>query len=194
VAVLSERTLQQLIDDVAARTPAPGGGSVAAWTCAFAAALIEMSATFTMARPDHANRRERMLQIRVRVRSLRDTATELGERELHAYEPVLEALRLPQDDPDRAGRLERALSESAETPLELARVAAEIASLALEVARTATPHLRGDATAGLLLAESACQAAGRLVAINLASHRDDPRHAETEELTRRASSLRDAVL
>jgi len=39
-------TLAQFLERLAARTPAPGGGSVAAVTCAMAAGLVEMAAAF----------------------------------------------------------------------------------------------------------------------------------------------------
>ncbi|MGL1400167.1 cyclodeaminase/cyclohydrolase family protein, partial [Vibrio parahaemolyticus] len=38
--------MTDLLGAVASRTPAPGGGSSAAWTCGLAAALVEMAAAF----------------------------------------------------------------------------------------------------------------------------------------------------
>jgi methenyltetrahydrofolate cyclohydrolase len=179
---------------VAAATPAPGGGCAAAWTCALAASLVQMTATFTIRRPEHHDLHQRMAEIEARAGALRGRATELGEQELHAYEPVLAALRLPQEDPRRARAIEAALSEAAETPLALTRVGTEVAALALEAVRTGTTHLRGDAIAGVLLAEGACQAAARLVALNLAGHPGDERLAELTQLTERAAAIRAAVL
>ena len=105
-----------------------------------------------------------MGQIATRARSLRERAIELAQRELHAYEPVLAVLQMPKADPDRAAKLDAALSEAAESPLALARVCAEVTALALEASRGGSPHLRGDALAGLLIAEGAMpggRAAGR---------------------------------
>ena len=59
---------------------------------------------------------------------------ELGERELSAYEPVLEAFALDAGDPDREARLRAALSDAADSPLEIARAAAVVASLGAELA------------------------------------------------------------
>jgi len=44
-------SVAQLLDDLAARTPAPGGGAAAALTCAMAAALVEMATSFASATP-----------------------------------------------------------------------------------------------------------------------------------------------
>ncbi|MGI8863528.1 MAG: hypothetical protein ACR2JH_03880, partial [Solirubrobacteraceae bacterium] len=59
---------------------------------------------------------------------------------------------------------------------------------------SATRHLRGDAIAGLLLAEGAAQAAARLAQINLAGRPEDERLTELSELTTRSAKLRDEVL
>jgi methenyltetrahydrofolate cyclohydrolase len=194
MGALADRPLQELLTDVAAPSPAPGGGCSAGWTCALAAGLVEMTAAFTLARPERADRHQRMSQIAARASSLRERATELAERELHAYAPVLAALRAPQDDPDRAGALDAALAQAAETPLAIARVAADVAVLAIEASRTGTPHLHGDALAGVLLAEGACQAAARLAEINLSERPHDERLRELRELTRGAAAIRAEVL
>ncbi len=153
----ADRTLQELLDEVAARTPAPGGGSTAAWATALAAALVEMAASFSD-RPDTA----------ARAGELRSTALELAEHELTAYEPVLEAMRLPRDDRTRAEQLDWALSQAADSPREIARAAGEVAELANELVRDGNRTLEGDANTAALLAEAAGKAAARLTEINLA--------------------------
>jgi formiminotetrahydrofolate cyclodeaminase len=125
---------------------------------------------------------------------LRERLLELGERELHAYAPVLEAFALDAGDPDREERLREALSAAADSPLAIARAAAAAASLAAELAVTGNAHLTGDAITGTLLAEAACASAARLVAINLARVPSDPRLDEAAELTRQASAARAKAL
>jgi formiminotetrahydrofolate cyclodeaminase len=191
---LIDHPLRELLSDVAAPTPAPGGGSCSGWTCALAAGLVEMTAAFTLGHSEHEDRHERMAQIASRASALRDRASELAEQELHAYEPVLVAMRLPPDDPERPVQIDAALGQAAETPLALARVGAELAALALEASQTGTRHLRGDALAGLLLAEGACQAAAALVALNLSGRPQDARLAELAELTRQAAAARAQAL
>jgi methenyltetrahydrofolate cyclohydrolase len=166
---------------VAARTPAPGGGASAAWACAVAAALVEMAANFTPDREDTAHR----------ARELRTRSLELAEDELHAYEPVLDAIRLPRQDPDREDRIRAAQLEAAGPPLAIANAAAELAELATALATTGNPNLAGDAITGALLAEAAAQAAARLVQINLG---DNPLVREATELARRARSAREEAL
>jgi formiminotetrahydrofolate cyclodeaminase len=149
-----------------------------------------MAAAFGQKRPEPAPARARLGEIGGRAHELRALALELGERELRSYEPVLTALRLPEDDPERADRLNAALSDAANAPLAVARAAAEVAALAQEAATLGSSHLLGDAHAGLLFAEAACQAAAGLVVINLQPHPDDGRRAEALELALRAAGVR----
>ncbi len=126
-----------------------------------------------------------------RAGDLRARALELAEIELHAYEPVLEALRLPRDDPARADRVQDARDAASQSPLAIARVGAELAGLAADLARTGNQNLAGDAIAGALLAEASAQAAARLVAINLS---EGPAVSEATEFARRALKARGEAL
>jgi formiminotetrahydrofolate cyclodeaminase len=171
--VVRDQSLGELLDGVAARTAAPGGGTAAASACALAAALAEMAARFA---PDG------MAAEAARAAELREQSLELAERELRAYEPVLEALRSSPDDP-----------RAADSPLALARVAAELAELAVSVSRRGNPSLRGDAITAVLLAEAACGAAATLVRINLSGQPEDVRRYEAYDLGRRALSAREEV-
>jgi methenyltetrahydrofolate cyclohydrolase len=113
---------------------------------------------------------------------LRAQALALAERELTSYAPVLEASRLPKDDPTRTERLDQALSDAANPPLEIARVAAEVEQRATDLATRGNRSLEGDANAAAELAGAARRAAARLVEINLSAHTDDPRATEATQL------------
>jgi formiminotetrahydrofolate cyclodeaminase len=183
VAPSAELSLGELLSALAERSPAPGAGSAAAWAGALAAALLEMTAAFSGV--DDALGRGRVVRAQLLAH---------GEEELASYEPVLAAERLDASDPSREQRLRDALSGACEAPLAIAKAAAEVAELAAEVAARATRALEGDAIAGVLLAEAACQSAARLVEINLHGRTDDPRLAEAARLRDRAHAARERVL
>jgi formiminotetrahydrofolate cyclodeaminase len=126
-----------------------------------------------------------------RADELRARALELAEIELYAYAPVLEALRLPRNDPERADLVDAARTEASKSPLEVARIAADAAELAAELVTAGNPNLTGDALAGALLAEAAAQASARLVAINLI---DGPMVDQAAELARQARAARERAL
>ena len=116
-----------------------------------------------------------------RAAGLRARLLELAEVELHAYEPVLEAMRLPRDDPTRAARLSVARAQAALSPLEIARAGHEVAALAAELVRSGNRNLEGDTNTGRLLAKAACRAAARLVELDLDDD-SDPRVTEARQL------------
>jgi methenyltetrahydrofolate cyclohydrolase len=190
----ADQPLHDLLDAVAAQRPTPGGGCSAAWSGAMSASLVEMAASFTLARPKYAGIHHRMADVRRDANTLRRELVELGERDAEVgYEAVLAALRLPEKHPMRERRLEEARSEASEVPLAIAEATASVAELATEAARTGSLHLKGDAITAALLAEAASRAAGRLVEINLIG-REDERLGRVTEANRRASAARDEAL
>jgi formiminotetrahydrofolate cyclodeaminase len=134
-----------------------------------------------------------MADVRREAKLLRRRLLELAEADAEAYEPVILALRMPEQHPERRARLEEARSKAAEVPLETAEATATLAGLAAETARVGNIHLTGDAVTGAVLAEAACRSAAQLVEINLAGH-DDPRPARAGDAVRRASAARDDAL
>jgi formiminotetrahydrofolate cyclodeaminase len=125
-----------------------------------------------------------------RAAELRAQLLAAGERELRSYAPVLEAQRLPSNDPSRRERITTALTEASEAPLAIARAGAEVSELAAALARAGNPSVTGDAIAGAVLGEAATRAAARLVEINLGD-RGPP---ELPELIGRAAAARELAL
>jgi methenyltetrahydrofolate cyclohydrolase len=151
-------TLAGFLDQLAARTPAPGGGSVASIVCAMAAGLVEMASAFDAS--------GMLDQVGARAHELRGKAARLAEADGRAYAGVLEALRMPAG-PERTGRLDEAVSGAIECPMELLEIAAEVATLAADVAARGNRNLEGDAITGALLAEAAARSAATLAQLNV---------------------------
>ena len=163
--------LASLLDDVASEAPAPGGGSVSALAVALAAGLTAMAARLSVGHWDEA------AAVVEQADALRSHAAPLAPADARAYEEVLTALRLPKhlEPVVREAAMENALSRAADIPLEIARAGAEVAVLAADTAEHGNPNLRGDATAGALIAAAATRAAANLVEINLAGSPTDER-------------------
>jgi formiminotetrahydrofolate cyclodeaminase len=194
-ATLANSSLGDVLDRLAARTPAPGGGSAAALACATAAALVEMAASFADGPPAVGSGAGSRTAGRTASRggALRARALELADADQDSYAPVLDAVRLAADDPARPRALAAALSGAAEVPLQIARVGAEVAALAAALAADGSPHLTGDAVTAALLAEGACAAGAALVAINL-SGAVDARPTEAAQLLAEATAARQQAL
>jgi formiminotetrahydrofolate cyclodeaminase len=190
---LADATVAELLERLAAKTPAPGGGTAAALAGATAAALTEMAAAYALTRA--GGDPEEMTASRYRAAALRARLLELAEGDLGAYEPVLEALALERSDRRRAEALSTALSEAAEVPLEIAAGSAEVAELAAASAQApGNEPLAGDAGAAVLIAEAATRAAAALVELNLERSPEDPRLQRAAALAQRAWEARESVL
>ena len=188
MANLPRQPIGELLDDFGSASPAPGGGSAAALACALGAGLVEMAARIELRRGDGGgDQNEAELD---RVAGLRVRALALAEAELSGYAPVLEARRLPAGDPSRATRLENALDQASQGPLEIAESAAEVAELGERVARAADPAVRGDAVTGVVLAEAAATAAAALVGVNLADRPGAAMAQRARDAAGRAGSAR----
>jgi len=172
----ADRPLRDVLSELAARQPGPGGGASAAWACALGAGLVEMAASFGD-----------LDAIGDEARELRGRALELAERDGEGYAPVLEALRMDRSDPARAQRLADALSAAADAPLQIALASARVAEIAAAVVRDGTLHLRGDAAAARAIAAGACEAAAGLVEIDVGGRvPPDPRVEQVRDAVRRA--------
>jgi methenyltetrahydrofolate cyclohydrolase len=171
-----DQPVRGFLDQLAARTPTPGGGGAAAVTGALAAGLVAMAARFSEKRLPEAG------DLADQADELRRRAADLVDLDARAYQAVLEALRLPREAGQRRETERRqALLGAAMVPLEIAEIGARVAQLAVQVAEAGNPNLRGDAVTGALLAAASARSAACLVDINVGLGGLEP------ELSRRAA-------
>ena len=158
-----DQPVGQFLDQVAARSPAPGGGGATAMTAALAAGLVAMAARFSAAQlPDAEDLAARADQLRCR-------AAELVAEDAQAYGRVLDAFALPRDAEGVRDRLVReALERAAAVPHEMTEIAAQVAAMAARVAGAGNPNLRGDSVSAAILAAASARSAACLVDINVA--------------------------
>jgi formiminotetrahydrofolate cyclodeaminase len=173
-----EKTLAGFLDEVAAETPAPGGGSAAAVVVSMAAGLVAMVARISGKQWDGAGGAV------AQAEALRARVTPLAQEDAEAYETVLTALRMPKDlEPEvRNNLIGDALSRAADVPLRIAEAAADVAELAADAAECGNPTPRADAVAAAILAEAAACVCANFVAINLATTETDERIGRAREL------------
>ncbi len=161
-------TVADLLDQLAARTPAPWGGAAAALTCAMAAALVEMATSFASA--------QGLESVHERACRIREEVSDLAYADGRAYGVVLEALRMEPGEA-RTHSLDEAVAGAIGVPMRVLELASEVAILAADVAETGNRNLEGDALAGSLLAEAAARSAATLAQLNASML---SRHAVTD--------------
>jgi methenyltetrahydrofolate cyclohydrolase len=179
----TDLAFEELLDTIAAETPAPGGGSVAAFVTEMAASLAAMAARFARDWDEAAG-------AVAQAETLRHRAAPLAGEDAVAYENVLTALRMPKElEPEvRNTLIGETLSRAADVPLEIAECAASVAELAAEIAVCGNPNLRGDAAAAAILASSAARVAANLVEINLSTVEGDDRVERARAIVKSAEA------
>lgn len=89
-----------------------------------------------------------------------------------SYARVVEALRRPREDPERAGAVAGALRGAAQSAAEAMAAAAEVARLAARLARVGPRRLRHDAATAAVLAGAAARGASWMVRANTEAMED----------------------
>jgi len=175
-----DKSLAAFLDDLAAREQAPGGGSAAALTVAFAAGLVAMVARSS--RDVWAD----APGVAAQALTLQDRASALTHSDAEAWSEALDALRAAADptapDADQNGQrrdfaLEQKLERAAAVPLEIAEIGADTALLAAQAGVHGDLAYRADATAAAALAAGGARAAAHLVEVNLGIRAGDARLA-----------------
>jgi glutamate formiminotransferase / formiminotetrahydrofolate cyclodeaminase len=165
---LEKLTVEEFLGRVAARTPTPGGGSVAAIAGAMGAALGEMVAAYST--PAKQIPSPSLASLTKELTEGRGTFQELANADTDAYEAVRTARRdqkTKPNDPTAQQTVLDALRHAAEVPLTTARLARRLQGQ-LEAQREQTnPALGSDLISALSLLRAAADSALANVSINL---------------------------
>ena len=158
---LHAQSLADFLDTVAAATPIPAGGTVAALVGALAASLGIMGARLSRQRGVE----RRLSEICRRLR-------ELMQADGDAYQRFIQATRLAKTDRTRPSVLSSALHLATEIPLEIAELATKAGALLHACSAGVKPRVRSDLTVGLVLAMAAADAGRHTVAENIKAQHD----------------------
>ncbi len=146
----ADSTIKKYIKDLGAKIPAPGGGSVAAFSAAFAASLLKMACLFTLGKEKYKKSGPRIRKIYARLSVLAERAVFLADEDIRAY---------------RSKDMDKAVS----VPVEVALLSFELVKLAMEVLRIGNKNLSSDALLAGLLADDSFIAALNYAEINLST-------------------------
>ncbi|MDD5449963.1 MAG: cyclodeaminase/cyclohydrolase family protein [Candidatus Omnitrophica bacterium] len=163
--------IEKYLDDLAARLPAPGGGSSAAMSGAMATALISMVLNFTVGNERYKAFEETAGELLARSEALRKNFMKFFEEDVHGYDLVSKAYKLPKvTDAEiikRKQAVKEALKQATLTPLHVCQNSAEAIRLLPELARSANRNLICDVEVSVRLLEAAFYSARINVLMNL---------------------------
>lgn len=186
----------------ASESPAPGGGSVAAYMGALAAALGTMVANLSAHKPGWDDRWKEFSDLAEEGQHALDHFLHLVDADTEAFNDIMAAIGMPkgteEERRERAAALEAATLHAAELPLDTAKRACSLFPWLEEVARQGNPASASDAGVAALAATAAVRGAALNVRINAVGLADKERAqqliAESQQLEAAALAAQDSVL
>ncbi len=170
---------------VAASTPAPGGGSVAAYCGVLGASLGQMVCNLTIGKQKYAEAEPRLREVKSDLERLSARMRELIAEDAASFEAVLRAYRLPKETDaqkdERTAQIQIALRGAVDVPFETAQHGFEVLRLLGELADIGNPNALSDVAVGAQLAQAAVRGASYNVGANLDSITDRESAKRTRE-------------
>ena len=173
---MSDRSVNEFLDELASSAPAPGGGAVAALAGALAAALVSMVAHLTQGKKDYEAVQGPVSQLLEQSEQLRGRLAALMGDDYDAFMRLSHAMKLPRGSDDektvRTSALQAALKDAAAVPLQIAEASADTMQLCRPIAEVGNKNAVSDAGVAVLMAEAGLRSAALNVLINLALIKD----------------------
>ena len=148
-----KESIETYLNDLAARKPAPGGGSAAALNAAIGAALMSMAANYT----------EGAKGILKKTEGARKRLQALIDADIEAYGKLSRSMKECKDP----AKLDIFYKEAVKPPYEVCKISAECLKLCEELAKCANKNLITDVAIAAICLEGAFFAAKYNVYINL---------------------------
>jgi formiminotetrahydrofolate cyclodeaminase len=165
-------SLKQYLDDLAAKLPAPGGGSAAAFTAAIGASLISMVVNFTLGKPKYTQYESELKDILSKSENLREEFLNLADLDVMAYQS-------------------KNIGDALDIPFIVCRLCFEGANLCPNLIKKGNINLISDVAVAAVLLESAFSSAYFNVEINLKSLGDKKLTQKIrKELVRKEKAIR----
>ena len=189
------------IEELAAPTPTPGGGSAAAYAGAMGAGLVAMVAGLTIGKKKYADVEAEMQAVRVVAENLRKELTQAVDDDASAFEALMGTFKLPKGtDVEKAARstaIVKATLNAAHIPLHVSEQVLKVMDLAFKCVKNGNANAMSDAMSGFALCRAALTAAGYNVRININSLEDrsagEKMLAELTKIEAKADALENEI-
>ena len=169
--------VDSFLSELASKSPAPGGGSVAALAGGMGAALSSMVCNLTIGKEKYADVQKEIKDVLKKSESLRKRLTELIDEDTDAFNDVIKAFKMPKETEKQKEARSKAIQEgyksAAKVPLETARTCEQIMDVAKVVAEKGNKNSITDAAVSALMAKVGVKSAILNVKINLGSIKDE---------------------
>ena len=164
--------VEPFVEQLAAPTAAPGGGSASAATGAMAAALGCMVAGMSRGKKAYLQYEAQLSDAIARLTQIREDLKAAIDADAASFSDVMAAFKKAKDHPAAQAEVDAAMRRATEIPLKVAEQAHETGKI-LEALRPITnPRMASDIAVGIGLAKAAMDGALANVEINLADMSD----------------------
>jgi formiminotetrahydrofolate cyclodeaminase len=174
--MIKEQSIEVFLEQLAAKTSTPGGGSAAAIMGAMGAALASMVVNFTIGRKGSEAVDAQMRALLAESERMRGDLTDMIRADVEAFDAVMAAYGMPKDSEEqkerRSAAIQAALKTATDVPLSCAQRCAELIRLVRPVAEHGNRNVISDAGVAVLAAEAALRSAALNVYVNLGSLKD----------------------
>jgi glutamate formiminotransferase / formiminotetrahydrofolate cyclodeaminase len=183
--------VEPFIEQLAAPTATPGGGSAAAASGAMAAGLASMVASMSRGKKAYVQYETQLSEAIARLGQLREELKAAIDADAESYNVVMKAYKSAKSS-DAAGSdgdaaISSALKQATSVPLGVAEKVVEVAEIATKLKPITNPNMKSDLTTAIALGRAALDGALANVEINLDSLKDEKFVAVTR---RRAAAMK----
>jgi len=182
--------IEPFIEQLAAPTATPGGGSAAAASGAMAAGLVTMVASMSRGKKAYAQYERQLSEAISRLSQLRDELKTAIDADAESYQSVMAAYKKSKESASADGVIDAALRLATSVPLGVAERAREVLQLAKNLRPVTNPNMKSDLATAEALARAAVEGALANVDINLKSLKDPEFAAQVKK---QAEALRAAT-
>jgi glutamate formiminotransferase/formiminotetrahydrofolate cyclodeaminase len=169
--LLTGLSLAGFSEELASDSPAPGGGSAAAYAGALAASLGTMVANLSANKRGWEERHDYFSTWAVKGQDARKKLLHMVDEDTMAFNSLMEAFRLPKETDDekkaRQEAIQQATLRATHSPLHMMRLASELFPLLEAMTIEGNPNSVSDAGVGAICALAAVEGGWLNVMINL---------------------------
>lgn len=161
--------VEPFIEQLAAPTATPGGGSASAVAGAMAAGLAHMVASMSRSKKAYAQFTDQLNQAIGCLATLREELKAAIDADAESYNTVVKAYKDGREAVNSRRLVNSALQHATSVPLGVAEKSAEVAEIVRVLTPITNPNMRSDLSTATALARAASQGALANVEINLDS-------------------------
>ena len=173
---LVNTALNDFADETASESPAPGGGSIAAYIGSLGVSLATMVANLSSHKKGWDDRWEEFSNWAEKGQQYKDELLQLVDADTKAFNGIMNAMSLPkgtdEEKKTRAAAIEVATKVAIEVPFKVMKLSYDSMEVIKAMAESGNPNSVSDAGVGALCARSAVMGAFMNVRINAANYDD----------------------